>query len=219
MAQFSPALLAYLGDLAAHNDREWFTANKGRYEAELKAPLHAFLAALAPKLAEVDPDALCSDKSMFRIYRDTRFSKDKRPYKTHVGLQFPRIGLGGLEKGPSAAGYYLHLEPGACFFAGGLWAPEPADCVKIRTRIAKGPAEWIALRDTLGGLDARDALVRVPKGYSDDPRLADDLRRKSYTVSVRLSEADVYAANLTDRVAQECARIRPLVEFLTAAIG
>lgn len=219
MARFSPSLLAYLGDLAAHNDREWFTANKGRYEAELKAPLHAFLADLAPKLAEADPDAVCSDKSMFRIYRDTRFSKDKRPYKTHAGLQFPRVGLGGLEKGPSATGYYLHLEPETCFFAGGLWAPEPADCAKIRTRMAARAPDWIALRDALGGLDARDALVRVPKGYSDDPRLADDLRRKSYTVSIRLTDAEVCAADLTDRLARECARLRPLVEFLAAATG
>ena len=226
MAGFSPSLFAFLTDLAAHNDRDWFTTNKGRYEDELKEPLHAFVAALAPKLAEVDPEAVCTDKSVFRIYRDTRFGADKTPYKTHAGLQFPRVSSSGAQaKGPAATGYYLHLEPGRSFFTGGLWAPEPAVATKIRAAMKAHQPEWLAIRDGLavraglGGLDAGDMLARAPKGYEAGHPLADDLRRKSFTASVKLTDADVCAPGLDDRVARECARLLPLVGFLAEAVG
>ncbi len=215
MATFSPAFFDFLTELAANNDRVWFTANKARFERDVKAPLHAFVAALAPKLAAVDPDAVCTDRSVFRIYRDTRFGADKRPYKTHAALQFPR----GAGKGPSATGYYLHLEPGGSFFAGGLWAPEPAVAATIRAAIDTHSPRWVAIRDALGGLDAGESLVRIPKGYAADHPLGEDLRRKSFTASVKLTDAEIVAEGLEDRVARECGRLLPLVEFLNDATG
>ncbi|MDP2306127.1 MAG: DUF2461 domain-containing protein [Pseudomonadota bacterium] len=215
MGSFSPALFEFLTELAAHNDREWFTANKGRFERDVKAPLHAFVAALAPRLALVDPEAVCTDKSVFRIYRDTRFGANKAPYKTHAGLQFPR----GADKGPSATGYYLHLDPAGSFFTGGLWQPEPAVAAKIRAAIDTHAPSWVAIRDALGGLDAGESLVRTPKGFAADHPLADDLRRKGFTASTRLTEAEVCGDDFVERVARACQRLQPLVGFLGEAVG
>ena len=108
MPIFRPALFDFLRELSQHNDREWFAANKPRFEREVKAPLLAFVEALAPHLARIDPQASCDARSVFRIYRDTRFSADKSPYKTHIGAHF-RHSLGGDVHTP---GFYLHLEPG-----------------------------------------------------------------------------------------------------------
>jgi uncharacterized protein (TIGR02453 family) len=220
MATFSPALFAFLTELAANNDREWFTANKKRFDRDVKAPLHAFVAALAPRLATIDPLAVCTDKSVFRIYRDTRFGANKAPYKTHAGLQFPRAsGPGGAEKGPSATGYYLHLEPGASFLTGGLWLPEPAVAARIRAAIDAHAPRWVEIRDALGGLDTGESLVRTPKPFAADHPLADDLRRKSFTASVRLTDAEVCAGDFVERVAAGCGRLVPLVGFLGDAVG
>ncbi|MDP2311561.1 MAG: DUF2461 domain-containing protein [Pseudomonadota bacterium] len=210
---FSPALFTFLTDLAAHNDRDWFTANKGRYETDVKAPLLAFVRALAPRLAEIDPAAICDDKSVFRIYRDTRFSTNKAPYKTHASAQFPR----GREKGPAATGYYLHLEPGGSFLVGGLWQPDPTVAGRIRAAIDTHAPTWIAVRDGLGGLDAGASLVRIPRGYAADHPLAEDLRRKSFTAATLFTDAQVCADDFVDRVADGCRRVLPLVSFLDRA--
>lgn len=210
---FTPALFDFLTDLTANNTREWFTANKGRFEADVKRPLHAFVAALAPKLAEIDPLAVCNDKSVFRIYRDTRFSKDKAPYKTHAAAQFVR----GTTRGPSGTGYYLHLEPGRCFFAGGLYMPEPAVAAKIRASIDAHPTAWAAARDV--DLMDGEALVRVPKPWSAEHPYADDLRRKSFIGRVAFSDNQVVAGGFVDRVAKAAAKLGPLVHFVDDAAG
>lgn len=213
MAVFTPALFAFLRDLAANNDRVWFTANRARFEADVKKPLHACVHALAPKLAVVDAEARCDDRSVFRIHRDTRFSKDKAPYKTHAAAQFAR----GAERGPSATGYYLHLEPGNSFFAGGLWLPEPAVAGKIRVAIDTHPDGWTTATRAAGGLDDGPTLARVPKPFPADHPLAEDLRRKSFTARVCFTDEEVVADDFVERIAAAAARIAPLVRFVAAA--
>lgn len=213
MLLFSPALFRFLEDLSANNDRTWFAANKGLFEAEVKAPLHALVHALAPRFEEVDPEVVANDKSVFRIHRDTRFSKNKAPYKTHAAAQFQR----GTTRGPSATGYYLHLAPRGSFFAGGLWMPEPTVAMQIRTAIAANPAGWIAARDGAGGLGAGESLVRVPKPWTAEHPLAEDLRRKSFIAAVNFTDADVTSPDFARSVVAAAARIAPLVAFLAGA--
>jgi uncharacterized protein (TIGR02453 family) len=213
MPSFSPALFSFLAELAAHNEREWFTTHKARFEADVKAPLLAFVDALAPRLAEIDPDARCDAKSVFRIYRDTRFSADKRPYKTHAAAHFPRA---TAEKGPSSPGYYLHLEPGGSFLGAGLWMPDGPALTRIRNAIDTRRATWVAVRDAAGPLGG-ESLTRVPRGFPADHPLADDLKHKSFTTGIAFTEAEVCAPDFVDRFAAACARVAPFVGFLADA--
>lgn len=208
---FSAALLDFLADLAAHNDRDWFRSQKARYERDVKAPLHAFAAALGPRLAAVDPDARVDARSVFRIHRDTRFSADKSPYKTNAGLHFA-----SGEHGVHRPGYYLHLQPGASFFGAGLWHPEAPALAKIRATLDTHRARWIEVRDAVPPLGG-DALVRVPRGYAADHPLAEDLRRKDFVVTLTYADAEIVGAGFLDRFVADCARARPLVAFLAEA--
>lgn len=170
---------------------------------------------IGPRLQAVDPEVVADKKSLFRIYRDTRFSADKTPYKTHAAAQFQR----GATRGPSGTGYYLHLEPANCFFVGGTWMPEPAVAARIRAAIDAHQPAWVAARDAAGGLYAGETLARVPKPFPADHPLAEDLRRKSFTAWQRFSEDDVVAADFGDRVVAATARLAPLVRFLSDVVG
>jgi uncharacterized protein (TIGR02453 family) len=165
-AQFGPELFAFLADLRANNDREWFAANKGRYEEYLLEPALAFIDAFAPRLRKISPhfraDARPSGGSLFRIYRDTRFSKDKTPYKTNVGIHFRHE----RAKDARAPGYYLHIGPGEVFAGGGIWHPDTESATRIREAIVADPERW--KRATRAGTFAKrlelvgDSLKRVP---------------------------------------------------------
>jgi uncharacterized protein (TIGR02453 family) len=215
---FPPALFTFLRELAENNERDWFNANKSRFENDVKAPLHAFVRTLAPRLAAIDPLASCDDKSVFRIYRDTRFSNDKRPYKTNAGLHFPRRSPHPSERGPSAPGYYLHLAADECFFGAGLWMPDGPALAGIRAAIDTHRARWIEVRDAAGELRG-ESLVRVPKGFAADHPLATDLKRKSFTVGGPFSEAEACAEGFLDWFVAGCARTAPFVGFLAEAAG
>src|SRR5438270_14082518 len=136
---FDKATFDFLKDLAKHNDRAWFNANKERYEQDVRDPFLEFIANASVPLRKISSSLVADPRpvggSMFRIYRDVRFSKDKSPYKTHAAAHFQSGG-----KGVHGPGYYLHLEPGECFVGGGMWNPEPKVLDEIRTRIADQPA-------------------------------------------------------------------------------
>ncbi|HJU57946.1 MAG TPA: DUF2461 domain-containing protein, partial [Actinomycetota bacterium] len=149
--------------------------------------------------------------SMFRIYRDVRFSKDKSPYKTHAGAHFSS---GGSMAGP---GYYLHVAPGDSFMAGGMWMPDPAVLQKIRERISQRPSDWKKARDTLD--DTEEVLKRPPRGFEPDDPMIEDIKRKSFTGSVPLSESQMKRADLTTTFIRGCREILPLMRFLAAAAG
>ena len=138
-ASFGPELFSFLTDLRANNDRDWFAANKHRYEQDLLEPALAFIEDFAPRLEKISPhfraDPRPSGGSLFRIYRDTRFSKDKSPYKTNLGIHFRHE----RAKDAHAPGYYLHIGPGEVFAGGGIWQPGTDGATRIREAIVADP--------------------------------------------------------------------------------
>ena len=216
MRYFDAQTFAFLSDLKRHNDRAWFAENKDRYERSVKEPFLQFISDVGPELRKVSTQLVADPRpvggSMFRIYRDVRFSKDKSPYKTHVGAHFP---FGG--KGVHGPGYYLHLEPSSCFVAGGMWMPEPADLQRIRERISAKPAEWKKAGAKLD--DPEDALKRAPRGFDPDDPMIEDIKRKSFTSSVKLSDAQMTGPDLVKTFVRSCRQIEPLMRFLSAAVG
>jgi uncharacterized protein (TIGR02453 family) len=213
----TPELFSFLRALARNNEREWFHANKQRYVDCVRDPLCAFVEAVGPKLRGVHPDVVADSRpvggSLFRPQRDTRFSKDKTPYKTHAALKFPC----GPKDRP-VPGFYLGLEPGSAFVGVGLWHPPTDVLQRVRRAIVEDAAGWKRARKV--GLDEDDErLVRVPRGFDPEHPFADDLRRKSFTGRTAFSEKQACAADFPTRFVQACRRYRPLVEFLSACAG
>jgi len=130
---FTPKLFAFLRELAAHNDRDWFAANKERYERDVRMPALRFINDFAAPLAKFAPHLVANPRpsggSLFRIHRDTRFSRDKSPYKTHVGIHFFHE---AAKAAASVPGFYLHLQPGESFAAAGIWHPDPPALARVR---------------------------------------------------------------------------------------
>jgi uncharacterized protein (TIGR02453 family) len=203
---FSAETFRFLRELSAHNNREWFLENKPRYEEHVRAPAESFAAEVAMKLG-LEPHVM-------RIYRDVRFSRDKSPYKTNIGVGFHRAGK--VTEG--APGFYLHIAPGESFGAAGIWQPDPAVAARIRRAIANEPKVWFRARR--GGLDDdENPLKRVPKGLAATGALADDLRHRSFTASTAFSDRQVGAKDFA-KTYVACARGKvPLVDFLSKAIA
>jgi uncharacterized protein (TIGR02453 family) len=217
-ASFGPELFGFLAELKDHNDREWFAANKARYEADVLEPALAFIEDFEPHLRAISPhlraDARRVGGSLFRIYRDTRFSKDKTPYKTTAGIYFRHE----RSKELRAPGFYLHLAPGEVFAGGGVWHPDTPTANRIREAIAADPDGWRAATDDIA-LGQGDALKRVPQGFDKDHPLADDLKRKDFAAITRMSEEDAVAAGFLERYARACEEMAPLMRFLCGAVG
>jgi len=215
---FTPALFDFLRDLAAHNDRAWFEANRDRYEQHVRLPLLRFISDLGPALAKVSKSFVADPRpvggSMFRIYRDTRFSKDKSPYKTHAAAQFRHRDASGDVHAP---GFYLHLEPGEPFGGGGLWHPEPADLSRVRERIIAKPKEWAGV--VRGGVEILgDKLKRPPAGFDPAHPYIEYLKYKDLYVGGDLTEREVCSADFIDRYVDTCRNAAPLVRFLCKAL-
>ena len=220
---FTASTLSFLKDLGANNDRAWFAANKDRYERHVKEPALRFINDFAPHLAKISPhfraDPRANGGSLFRIYRDTRFSKDKRPYKTHTGIQF-RHEAG---KDAHAPGYYLHIEPGELFVGVGTWRPDSPTLRKIRDALVEDPGAWKRARGNkrfrerfdLGG----DSLVRAPKGFDPDHPLIEDLRRKDFIAAARLTRKEVTSRDFLDSFTSLCKAATPFQRWLCRAVG
>ena len=217
------ALFDFLRDLRENNDREWFQANKGRYLAEVRDPMRDFIGAFAAPLAEISPHFVADPRpnggSLFRIYRDTRFSRDKTPYKTNAGAHF-RHAAG---KDAHAPGFYLHLEPGMCFAGCGVWRPDGPTVTKIREAIDVERDAWTRVttaRDFTETFELTgDSLKRPPRGYEADHPLVEDLKRKDFVALMSFAEAEVVESDFLDRFAGIARRGAPLVEFLSTAVG
>jgi len=217
---FGPGLFKFLRELKAHNDRTWFQANKQRYEAEVKRPMIQFILDFGSPLKKVSrhyvADARPVGGSLFRIYRDTRFSKDKSPYKTYASAHFAHAASG---KDVHAPGFYLHLQPGHSFAAGGVWRPEPGALAKIRDAIVARPRAWKAVVGGKNGLSVEgESLKRPPQGYDPQHALIADLKRKDFIASVAISDAVVTGPRFLDAYAAACKRMAPLMAFLTEAM-
>ncbi len=217
-AHFSPDTLRFIRDLEKNNDRAWFVANKDRYEGAVKDPALRLIADFAPKLAKLSPHFMATPRSLFRIHRDTRFSKDKSPYKTHVGIHFRH----DHAKDAHAPGYYLHIEPKSVFAGVGIWHPEAGALRLIRERIVEDPAGWKRAsrgKAFLGTFElAGDLLKRPPKGFDPDHPLIEDLKRKDFIGVVELDDAFVTKGDLPERLAKAFAAGTPLMRFLCEAL-
>ncbi|MGI9301634.1 MAG: DUF2461 domain-containing protein [Gammaproteobacteria bacterium] len=221
-AGFQPELIKFLSDLGRNNNRDWFNANKKRYEQQIVDPVLEFIAAMGPPLRKVSRHFEAIPKktggSLMRVYRDTRFSKDKTPYKTNVGIHF-RHALG---KDVHAPGFYVHFDTKDVFLGIGLWHPEPAALAGIRERIATRQKDWLKARDDkdfrrqfeLGG----ESLKRPPKGYAADHPLIDDLKRKDFIAMNNLAAKDLYRGDFADRVGGAFVAAKPFMRFLCRAV-
>ncbi len=214
--QFTPELFTFLRQLKRHNDREWFAKNKQRYEREVRDPALAFIAAFAPHLRALSEHFVADPRptrgSLFRIYRDTRFAADKRPFKTHIGIRFAH------ETGKDAHSpvFYLHLEPGNCFAAAGVWHPDNRVLTRIRTAIVSRPKQWEKVRRNVE-LEG-DALSRPPRGFDPRHRFIEDLKYKDFIASVALSDKQICGPKLLQDCAAAFRKLLPLVEFTTTAL-
>jgi uncharacterized protein (TIGR02453 family) len=210
--------LKFLGELKAHNERPWFEKNKARYESSVKEAMLDLVAGLQPRLRKVSRHVVVEPKSVMRIYRDTRFSKDKSPYKTYLAGMFHHVN--GKES--SSPGYYLHIEPGGSVFCAGVWRPETPKAKAIRDAIVEDPAGWKKIRGGLlkdGTKWIGESLKRPPPGYDPELPFAEDLRRKDFCVEVELTDAEVLSKKFPDVVGKEAARTAPFMKFLAGAVG
>ncbi len=219
---FKPSLFKFMKDLAVNNNRDWFKENKPRYEGQLKDPALAFIMDFGSHLHEVSPHFRADPKahggSLFRIYRDVRFSKNKSPYKTHTGLHFRH------EAGKDAytPGFYLHLEPGSCFVGVGLWRPDNPTLKLIRDKIVAHPQQW---KDAVGGSKFQkqftvtgNSLKRPPRGYDADHELIDVLKLKDFTALAPLSQKQVTGPNFVEEFSDYCRTGGALVKFICEAL-
>jgi uncharacterized protein (TIGR02453 family) len=225
---FSPAAIQFLADLAVNNDRAWFQPRKAEYERLLKEPFEAMIAALAERLESRGVPLLADPKrSPFRIYRDTRFSKDKSPYKSHLGASFPWTedapgteAGGGHDERAHGNGGYFHFQPGEMYVGGGCWQMERPRLEAFRAAVRDKPdqvreaLEEPAFVDWFGGARPHDELKRFPPGYPQDHPLAPMFLWKDVVFGRRLSDDEVLSPDLPDRLAEGYATAVPVFRFL-----
>jgi len=219
---FDKSTLAFLDELAANNDKRWFEANKQRYESLVREPALEFIAAMGPPLETFAPFFRAEPRkaggSLMRVFRDTRFSRDKSPYKTNVGIQF-RHALG---KDVHAPGFYVHIASDECFLGVGCWHPAADALWRIRAFIAAKHQHWIATRDdktfSAQWALAGDSLMRPPRGYAADHPAIADLKRKDFMGISPLSVADITGAGLVKRAHERFAAASPFMQLLCEAL-
>ena len=207
--------LQFLRNLEKNNNREWFNENKTLYQ-EAQQDVISFVEKLIEEMADFDEEMgkLEAKKSVFRIYRDTRFSKDKTPYKTNFGA-----GL-GMGKGNKISGYYLHIEPGKSFLAGGVYNPEPSVLKTIRQEISAFGDEFKAIleqdefRNYFRGLSVEDKLKKVPQGFEKDDKMAEYLKLKHFIVTHPISDEQLLSENAVKEFTKIFKAMKPLNDFL-----
>ena len=214
--------LAFLDQLSVNNNRDWFNANKQRYEDLIREPSLEFIEAMAAPLQKISPHFRAVAKktggSLMRVYRDTRFAKDKTPYKTNVGIHFRHEAGCDVH----APGFYLHIDTNEVFVGAGVWHPDSAALGKIREAIDNDPATW--KRASRGKAFrskyelAGDSLKRPPRGYDADHPLIDDLKRKDHIAMCRLDHDDLFEPTVVKHVAATFRSAKTYVRFLCEAI-
>ena len=220
---FSGDFFAFFTDLAKNNNREWFTENKSRYQSAVVEPMCAFIEEMGPRLAGISSHYVADPRpnggSMFRIYRDVRFSKDKRPYKEHGACQF-RHEAG---KDAHAPGFYMHMAPDGVVYGGGTWKPPKPELERIRHAIADDAAAWSRVVEDKGLIDCfgsvkGDGLKRPPRGFDPDHPHIEDIKRQSYFAMYHGDAKEAERADFADRVEQAFRAATPLMKFLNKAL-
>jgi uncharacterized protein (TIGR02453 family) len=219
---FPKDLFRFFNDLEKNNNRDWFKASKDRYIDSVSRPMGDFIVAMQPRLKAISTHYIADPKphggSMFRIYRDARFTKDKTPYKTHVACQF-RHDAG---KDVHAPGFYVHLGADALFFGGGIWQPDRQKLNCIRDFIADNVRSWARIKNAkkvreAGGIKG-ESLIRPPRGFDAEHVHIEDIKRKSFYI---MADADPKAAlrpDFIDLVTDAFKRAAPLNRFICDAL-
>ena len=216
----NPIVLKFLKDLKKNNNRDWFQANKDRYD-EAKAEFETFINLVIHEIARFDPSVRFIDARdcMFRIYRDVRFSKNKEPYKTNFGAWMTKDG-----RKSSGPGYYFHLAPGEYFVSGGIYMPDPELLKRIRQEIYynikefKGIIEDRQFRKHFTGIDDYDKTKVAPRDFPQDFPDIDFLKNKSFTVSFALDEKILASDKLLKTVVTVYKAMQPYNDFLRKAL-
>jgi uncharacterized protein (TIGR02453 family) len=217
-AYFSADTLRFLRDLKDHNEREWFSEHKPRFEEHVKAPALRLIEDFAPLLAKISPHFMASPRSLYRIHKDTRFARDKSPYKTHVGLHFRHEGA----KDAHAPGFYLHVEPRNVFAGVGIWHPDSGTLRRVREHMVEHPDSW--KRASRGkGFRAvfqleGEKLSRPPKGFDAGHPLIDDLKWKDFIGVANLDEHFVRGERVPKDLAEIFGAGTPFMRFLCDAL-
>ncbi len=218
-AYFPRELFRFLADLKRNNDRDWFAKNKGRYEKALLRPSIRFIRDAGKALKTISPYMVADPKpfggSLFRIYRDIRFSKDKSPYKTNVAMDFWHRKTG---KGHSSPGLYLHIYPGSSFVASGVWHPETPVLNKIRKAILERSESWKKVLEAGLKLEG-DSLKRPPTGVSQDHPFVQDLKRKDFIAAVSFTNKQITSRAFMDEFIKAGKSMNPLNQFLAQSMG
>ncbi len=218
---FSRKTIKFLKELDQNNNREWFADNKQRYEDEVRTPALNYIESMTASMAKISPFFVVSAKkvggSLMRVHKDIRFSKDKTPYKTNIGIQF-RHARG---KDVHAPGFYLHIEPNDVFVAAGIWRPESSTLLNVRTLIDEYPAEWKKLSKQVtnkAGFEfGGTSLKRPPKGFDKEHPLLEDLKRKDFIAIHNLKLNDLYDKDFNKQTAKLFKAVSPLVKFVCEA--
>jgi len=224
---FNKRTLSFFRQLARHNEKSWFEAHRDIYENDVRAPMRELIEDLDIRFAEFAPEIGGDPKrSMFRINRDIRFSKDKSPYKTHAASWFHHRNASravGAEADVGSAGFYFHLQPGKSALGAGLWMPPRSQLDKLRGAIAGNPHGFEAMVRAIprrfGGLDDDAVLKRMPRGFADDHPAAKWLRYQSFTTGRGLTDAEATKDSLPALLASEYKALLPLVRWLNGALG
>jgi len=217
MVQISKSTLTFLSDLKVHNEREWFSTNRNRYE-EVRRNFEAFVQAVLDEIVTFDPiyKGLEAKSCLFRINRDTRFSHDKSVYKTNFGAFMVR---GGKKNGDKYPGYYLHIEPGSSFVAGGAYIPPSPWLNAIREKISESGVKLTGIINSreykkyFSGLEG-ERLKVPPRGYSKDNPHIELIKMKSFLADRNFSDNEVLAADFFDTVTNAFRAMKPLNDFL-----
>ena len=220
---FSPASFTFLRGLAKHNDKTWFNEHKAKYEEHVRQPFLRLIGDLQPDLATVSPHFRSDPRgvggSLFRIYRDARFSNDKSPYKTWQGARL----FHERRKQVPAPSFYIHLQPGESFVGAGLWHPEPETQRKVRHFIVDNPGAWKAaahapaLRKKFD-FEESEKLVRAPRGFEPDFEFIDDLKHRNWVFWRSLDDATMTGPKLRQTLARDLTALGPFVDYLCAAL-
>ena len=222
-ASFTAESVKFLAELRDNNNRDWFNANKTRYEEEVLDVALRFIQSMQDPLSQIAPRFTAIPKrmggSLMRVYRDTRFSKNKTPYKTNIGIQFRHEQARDVH----APGFYVHIDPDEVFLGAGMWRPAPDALRAIRERIAEKPVEWVKTRDDktfsrhfrLGG----DALSRPPRGFAKDHAQIEDLKRKDFIAIKPLSLEDATNPRFQQKVETAFRAAVPYMRFLCRAVN
>lgn len=219
---FTPELFRSLEELRLHNDRDWFERNRERYVRDVRDPMLRFVADVAPVLRKLAPRLVADPRpvggSLFRVHRDTRFSKDKTPYKTNAAASF-RHEAGRDVHGP---GLYVSLAPGEVEVGGGVWHPEPEPLRLVRRSVVERPAAWKRAL-AAPGMDRLtwwgDTLRRTPRGFPEGHPLETLLRRKDFAAGAELTERDALAPDFLDRCAEVWRPLGPSLKLMAGAVG